>query len=85
VQQGTIQQVKLANVYDVILANINRNVLLLEIKQYASLLDSRGSLLLSGFYEKDISEIEKKAIQQGLMKIKQQTKNEWASMILQKT
>jgi ribosomal protein L11 methyltransferase len=85
VQQGTIQQVKLANVYDVILANINRNVLLQEIKQYASLLDSRGSLLLSGFYEKDISEIEKKAIQQGLMKIKQQTKNEWASMILQKT
>lgn len=84
VQQGTIQQVKLATVYDIILANINRNVLLQEIPQYASLLPAGGWLLLSGFYEKDITEIESIALQQTLTKKAQRVKNEWASLVFQK-
>ncbi|MCL4152991.1 UNVERIFIED_CONTAM: hypothetical protein GTU68_028847, partial [Idotea baltica] len=40
--------------YDVIIANINRNILLNDIKIYADCLNAGGVLLLSGFYQEDI-------------------------------
>jgi ribosomal protein L11 methyltransferase len=40
--------------YDVIIANINRNILLNDIKTYANSLNENGILLLSGFYQEDI-------------------------------
>jgi ribosomal protein L11 methyltransferase len=40
--------------YDVIIANINRNILLNDIKTYANSLNKNGILLLSGFYQEDI-------------------------------
>lgn len=84
VQQGTITDVVLQKEYQVILANINRNVLLQEIPAYASLLVRDGCLLLSGFYEKDIAEIEKVAFAQHLEKKNQKVKNEWASLVFRK-
>jgi ribosomal protein L11 methyltransferase len=84
VQQGTIQEVRLQNQYDIILANINRNVLLQEIPAYVSLLGKNGFLLVSGFYEKDISDIEKIALAQNIVKKSQKVKNEWASLVFQK-
>ncbi len=44
--------------YDVIIANINRNILLNDIKSYTNCLNENGILLLSGFYKEDISIIE---------------------------
>lgn len=44
--------------YDVIIANINRNILLADIKIYAHCLNENGVLLLSGFYQEDISIID---------------------------
>jgi ribosomal protein L11 methyltransferase len=84
VQQGTVREVKLAPGYDILLANINRNVLLDEMPVYASLLTSGGFLLLSGFYEKDIADIEKMAITQGFIKTAQRIKRPWASLVLKK-
>jgi ribosomal protein L11 methyltransferase len=40
--------------YDVIIANINRNILLTDMKTYANCLNENGVLLLSGFYQEDI-------------------------------
>ena len=40
--------------YDVIIANINRNILLMDMKVYANCLNEKGVLLLSGFYQEDI-------------------------------
>ncbi|MCL4164641.1 UNVERIFIED_CONTAM: hypothetical protein GTU68_057714 [Idotea baltica] len=40
--------------YDVIIANINRNILLMDIKVYTDCLNEKGVLLLSGFYQEDI-------------------------------
>jgi ribosomal protein L11 methyltransferase len=40
--------------YDVIIANINRNILLMDMKIYTNCLNEKGVLLLSGFYEEDI-------------------------------
>ncbi len=45
--------------YDVIIANINRNILLNDIKTYCNVLEENGTLLLSGFYEEDIPIIDK--------------------------
>ena len=44
--------------YDVIIANINRNILLMDIKVYANCLNDKGVLLLSGFYQEDIPVID---------------------------
>jgi ribosomal protein L11 methyltransferase len=84
VQKGTIQEVKLAPVYTIVLANINRNVLLNEIPDYSSLLPQGGFLLLSGFYEKDIADIEKLALASGLAKDSQRVKQPWASLVFKK-
>ncbi|MFY7672540.1 50S ribosomal protein L11 methyltransferase [Tenacibaculum sp. MEBiC06402] len=47
--------------YDVIIANINRNILLSDIKKYVSCLNEKGIVLLSGFYEQDIPIIDEEA------------------------
>lgn len=45
--------------YDIIMANINRNILLQDIERYAKSLNKNGMLFLSGFYKADIPMIEK--------------------------
>ena len=52
-----ISEFKSSEMYDVIFANINKNVLLEEIKKYVMCLCSGGLLILSGFFESDFSEI----------------------------
>ena len=44
--------------YDTIIANINRNILLADISVYATCLNPKGVLFLSGFYKEDIQLIE---------------------------
>lgn len=44
--------------YDVVIANINRNILLQDISTYATCLQPKGRLFLSGFYKEDIPLIE---------------------------
>ena len=44
--------------YDVIIANINRNILLMDMKVYTNCLTNKGVLLLSGFYKEDIPVID---------------------------
>lgn len=84
VQQGTIASVALEDVYHIVLANINRNILLDEMPLYANKLTSGGTLLLSGFYEQDIPELEKRAVPLGLVLKGQTTKHQWASLWLEK-
>ncbi|GAA4446702.1 50S ribosomal protein L11 methyltransferase [Nibrella saemangeumensis] len=78
--QGTIADVDPASRYDIVLANINRNVLLAEIPTYASLLNTGGDLLVSGFYENDSPDIEQKAIEAGLTISGKRVRNQWASL-----
>ncbi|PIB37612.1 ribosomal protein L11 methyltransferase [Reichenbachiella sp. 5M10] len=86
VHQGVIDEVKLTRkCYDVVLANINKNVLLVEIPSYASLLESGGVLYLSGFYEADISDIEEKAAQYDLHLDKSVIRDNWAALKLTKS
>lgn len=65
--------------YDVILANINKNVLLGDIPVYANALDPDGILLLSGFYKEDLHDIDAMCGQVGLARAKFQEKNNWVA------
>ncbi|MBD2754802.1 50S ribosomal protein L11 methyltransferase [Spirosoma validum] len=82
--QGTISEVDPANRYHVVLANINRNVLLAEIPIYTSLLTEKGYLVVSGFYEHDASDIQQKSTESGLIFVNHMTNREWTSLMFQK-
>ncbi|QKZ11586.1 50S ribosomal protein L11 methyltransferase [Spirosoma sp. KUDC1026] len=82
--QGTIADVDPVERYDIVLANINRNVLLEEIPIYTSLMPQTGKLVVSGFYEHDAPDIEQKAHESGLTTIKQLGKNQWTSLAFSK-
>ena len=82
--QGTIKNIPFPGMQDIVLANINRNILLEEMGEYSKLLNPAGSLLLSGFYSRDCDDIEAAAKGYGLIKISQDTKKDWAMMQFQK-
>ena len=66
--------------YDLIIANINRNILLGDMQQYADCLNKDGVLLLSGFYEEDIPAIDASCTDKGLKFIKKLQRNNWVSL-----
>lgn len=66
--------------FDVIIANINRNILLEDMKTYATSLDTNGILLLSGFYEEDLILIDEEASKNQLKFQKSIKKNQWISV-----
>jgi ribosomal protein L11 methyltransferase len=82
---GDIYQVKHPfSEYDIILANINKNVLLKEIQAYSSMLHKGGVLILSGFYTDDVEDILAEATKYSLEMMGQKEKNRWASLIFHK-
>ena len=70
--------------FDVILANINKNILKADVPQYAKKLETGGKLLLSGFFTTDVEELKAVADKQGLGFVAMQHENEWAMLVLQK-
>jgi ribosomal protein L11 methyltransferase len=66
--------------YDVIIANINRNILLNDMQVYASCLDENGVILLSGFYKEDIPVIDEEVSKYGLKLDKQIERNNWVAL-----
>ena len=66
--------------YDVVIANINRNILLSDMKKYTDCLSKNGVLLLSGFYKDDITIIENEVIKHGLVFDKMIQRNSWVAL-----
>lgn len=69
--------------FDLILANIDRNILLEQIDDYSRLMIS-GDLLMSGFYEDDIPLIRDKAEQNGFQFLTHFTRNKWVAVKFRK-
>lgn len=65
--------------YDIILANINRNILLKDISVYSNCLNSDGLLFLSGFYSNDIPMITERCNEAGLRFQNNLQKDEWVA------
>ena len=66
--------------YDVIIANINRNILLSDMKTYTDCLNENGVLLLSGFYKEDIVIIEDEVNKHGLTFETMIQRNNWVAL-----
>ena len=66
--------------YDVIIANINRNILLNDMQVYANCLNKNGTLLLSGFYKEDIPIIDKEVSNYGLKLETIIERNNWVAL-----
>jgi ribosomal protein L11 methyltransferase len=84
IRQGKISDFEFGK-FDIVLANINKNVLLDEMKMYSAHLAKGGLLLLSGFYEHDISDLLDCARAFSLSEIKRDSKENWASLLLLKS
>jgi len=66
--------------FDVIFANINRNILLQDMKAYCNVLNHNGIIFFSGFYNKDIPAIVEEAGKYDLRLEAVATKNDWAAL-----
>ncbi len=84
IQQGKISEVKLEGKFEIILANINKNILLSEMSIYDSYLAEGGQLLLSGFYVHDIEDLKKEASKYQLTEVAHDERETWACLLLQK-
>ncbi|NQT78428.1 MAG: 50S ribosomal protein L11 methyltransferase [Bacteroidetes bacterium] len=67
--------------FDIIFANINRNILLKDIPTYASALESGGSLLMSGFYADDLDRIIARSEESGLRLTETSIRNNWMATV----
>ena len=63
--------------YDLIIANINRNILLKDLSVYSKCLNTGGNILLSGFYEEDLKIITEECAKNNLEFISNKTKTNW--------
>ena len=70
--------------FDIILANINRNILLRDMKEYVKSLVDGGKIFFSGFYEEDLVLITKEAERLGLKYVNHVTKNNWTAAVFVK-
>ena len=68
------------NKYDLVIANINRNILLNDMEAYAKTLKTGGIILFSGFYTEDITAIEEAANKQNMFLDNQLERNNWVSL-----
>lgn len=83
-RKGDADLLPSAETFDVILANINKNVLKKDMPSYFAALKSGGDLLLSGFFATDVSELKETAETCGFQFKNYHRKNEWAVIKLRK-
>jgi len=84
VRLGDVNQIQNDQPYDIILANINRNVLLADIPIYTTHLRPGGTLIISGFYFEDLEAIRSMAENSGLVYKSRREKNNWLSVVMEK-
>lgn len=70
--------------FDIVLANINRNILLQDMERFVSVMAPDSTLLLSGFYENDCTLLQRKAQSLGLQLAAVKTDGDWACMVLER-
>ena len=70
--------------FDIIIANINRNILLADMPRYVEHLAAGGTLLLSGFYQADIEALRDKAASLGMTLASSKERDGWAAIELRK-
>lgn len=75
----------ISGVFDIVLANINRNILLQDMHQFRDVMAGNSKLILSGFYEEDVPLLLEKAKELGLEEYGRKTDNNWCCLALTTT
>lgn len=70
----------LANTFDVIIANINRNILLQDLDKYVASLRVGGTIYMSGFYMEDVFSLVEKGTMLGLSLVDVKQRDNWACL-----
>lgn len=78
--QGDASSLEDKGPFDVVIANINRNILLADMKHYIARMNPGAELLMSGFYIDDIHVIREEAERNGLHFVHHHEKNRWAAV-----
>lgn len=73
----------LATKFDMILANINRNILLNDMSAFKSAMSDGATLILSGFYEQDADMLINSAERLGLKTVKRETRHQWCMLVFE--
>ena len=71
-------------IYDIILANINRNILLRDMHYYVGAMREGAHIFFSGFYEVDLDSIKAEAGKLGLRYVRHRSRNEWVAAEFEK-
>lgn len=79
IRLGGVEQIP-AMEFDVILANINRNILMDQVKAYSKALKPKGQLIISGILKTDVQDITNTFEQNGLAFIKEKEKGNWSML-----
>ena len=66
--------------FDIILANINKNILIADMETYAKATNPNGTLFVSGFYTSDIEDIAAEALKYGFNLTNKQEDSDWVSL-----
>ena len=72
------------NTYDIILANINLNILMADMKTYVKHLEHNGLLVMSGILTSDVEMLKSSATNHGLTFIESKSRNKWALVTTKK-
>ena len=71
--------------FDIVLANINRNILIADMGAFVDKLSTDGYLILSGFYHEDVAMLTQEAKQYGLELTRQECNNNWSCLVFKRT
>ncbi len=83
VRQGTINDV-IENNFELVVANINKNVLIQSAQSISDKIKKAGKLILSGFYKSDTLELTKAFENYNLSSVSQYSKEDWSAILLRK-
>lgn len=84
VVEGDASVLQGQNGFDIVLANINRNILLNDMGAFFSVMNPGGRLILSGFYTEDMDLIIRKAHELGLSYLNHTEKDNWVSLLFER-
>ena len=84
VYEGDATYLSQVGPFDVVLANINRNILLNDMPLYVARMYAGSRLLMSGFYTEDFPLIRAMAEQQGLTLLRSREHNKWMAVMFEK-
>jgi ribosomal protein L11 methyltransferase len=79
VELGDAENLK-GKYFDVVIANINRNILIRDMAMYVQTMSKNAVILLSGFYKSDLNAVAEACVSNGLNYVSHREKNHWVAV-----